>query len=87
MGHGLNLQSGGSVLVWLSPDWSLEITQQMDARVYRQGQKKKVYIYTIAIKNSIDMAIIDTLKKKGVGQEGFIKAIKTYVNMSNKKEG
>lgn len=87
VGHGLNLQSGGSVLVWLSPDWSLEVTQQMDARIYRQGQKKKVYIYTIAIKDSIDMAIIDTLKQKGVGQEGFIEAIKTYVNMSNKKEG
>jgi SNF2 family DNA or RNA helicase len=78
VGHGLNLQAGGHVLVWLSPDWSLERTEQMDARVYRQGQKDKVFIYTIAVKDSIDMVVMDALKTKGTGQEGFMNALKRY---------
>jgi SNF2 family DNA or RNA helicase len=78
VGHGLNLQAGGHVLVWLSPDWSLERTEQMDARVYRQGQKDKVFIYTIAVKDSIDMVVMDALKTKGTGQDGFMNALKRY---------
>jgi SNF2 family DNA or RNA helicase len=78
VGHGLNLQAGGHVLVWLSPDWSLERTEQMDARVYRQGQKKKVFIYTIAVRDSIDMAVINALQEKGKGQDGFMNALKQY---------
>ena len=50
----------------------------MDARVYRQGQKNKVFIYTIAVKESIDMAVIEALQVKGRGQEGFMNALKMY---------
>ena len=78
VGHGLNLQSGGNVLVWLSPDWSLERTQQMDARVYRQGQMKKVFIYTMACKETIDNTVIQVLAQKGDGQNGLINALKQY---------
>lgn len=78
VGHGLNMQSGGNVLVWLSPDWSLERTQQMDARVYRQGQKNKVFIYTMACKETIDNTIIQVLARKGAGQNSLINALKQY---------
>lgn len=78
VGHGLNLQAGGNVLVWLSPDWSLERTLQMNARIYRQGQDKKVFIYTIAAKNTIDHVVISALQDKGAGQESTINALKEY---------
>jgi len=76
VGHGLNLQAGGHVLVWLSPDWSSERTMQMDARIWRQGQAEKVFIHTIAVKDSIDLFVIEALGKKFEGQGSFIDAIK-----------
>ena len=78
VGHGLNLQNGGSVMVWLSPDWSLERTLQMNARIYRQGQKDKVFIYTIAAKETIDHVVIDALQGKDKGQNITIDALKAY---------
>jgi len=84
VGHGLNLQSGGNVLVWISPDWSLERTLQMNARVYRQGQKKKVFIHTIACKNTVDLAVIDALKHKSDGQNATIDALKRYIKIKGK---
>lgn len=77
-GHGLNLQGGGNVLVWLSPDWSLERTLQMNARLYRQGQKSKVFIYNIICSDSIDMVVANTLKNKEEGQEAIVNALKEY---------
>lgn len=79
VGHGLNLQAGGNVMVWLSPDWSLERTLQMDARIYRQGQKDKVFIHTIACKNSVDLVVIDALQHKAEGQNATINALKLYI--------
>ena len=60
-GHGLNLQSGGSTLVWFSLTWSLELYQQTNARLYRQGQKNTVVIHHLITKNTIDE---DIIKKK-----------------------
>jgi len=79
VGHGLNLQTGGNVLVWLSPDWSLERTLQMNARVYRQGQTKKVFVHTIICTNTIDMVVVDALKRKSEGQSATINALKEYI--------
>jgi SNF2 family DNA or RNA helicase len=79
VGHGLNLQSGGHTLVWLSPDWSLERTLQMNARVFRQGQKQKVFIHTIACKNTVDLAVIEALQNKSQGQRATINALKQYI--------
>jgi len=78
IGHGLNLQGGGHILVWLSPDWSLERTLQMNARLYRQGQTKKVFIHQIVAKNTIDEAVVEALKRKDKGQRGLINALKAY---------
>jgi len=77
-GHGLNLQAGGNVLIWLSRDWSMERTQQFEARIFRQGQKKKVFIYSIVARGTIDYEIAARLVEKGSGQRQLIDILKQY---------
>lgn len=78
-GHGLNLQSGGSTLVWFSLTWSLELYQQTNARLYRQGQKDTVVIHHLIIKNTIDEDIMKGLKRKDKTQESLMKAVKARI--------
>lgn len=78
-GHGLNLQSGGSTLVWFSLTWSLELYQQTNARLYRQGQKNTVVIHHLITKNTIDEDIIKSLKRKDKTQEALMKAVKARI--------
>ena len=77
-GYGLNLQSGGNILVWLSRDWSLEKTVQFEARLLRQGQKKTVFIYDIVADKTIDTVIKQALSRKHKGQQSLIAALKDY---------
>lgn len=53
-GHGLNLQEGGSTIVWFSLTWSLELYQQLNARLYRQGQKHTVIIEHLVTEGTVD---------------------------------
>ena len=78
-GHGLNLQSGGSTLVWFSLTWSLELYQQTNARLYRQGQKDTVVIHHLITKNTIDEDIMKSLKRKDKTQEALMKAVKARI--------
>ena len=78
-GHGLNLQSGGSTLVWFSLIWSLELYQQTNARLYRQGQKNTVVIHHLITKNTIDEDIMKSLKRKDKTQEALMKAVKARI--------
>lgn len=76
-GHGLNLQSGGSTLVWFSLPWSLELYQQTNARLWRQGQTANtVVIQHIITKDTIDAKILDALKAKDTTQAELISAVK-----------
>ena len=75
-GHGLNLQSGGSTLVWFGLTWSLELYQQTNARLYRQGQKNTVVIHHIITKGTIDKDIVKALKRKDKTQSSLIDAVK-----------
>lgn len=75
-GHGLNLQQGGSTLVWFGLTWSLELYQQTIGRLYRQGQKNTVVIQHIVTKGSIDEQILKTLERKNKTQEDLIEAVK-----------
>lgn len=75
-GHGLNLQNGGSSLVWFGLTWSLELYQQTNARLYRQGQKNMVVIQHIITKDTIDEQILKALKKKNKTQSDLIDAVK-----------
>ena len=79
-GHGLNLQSGGSTLIWFGLTWSLELYQQTNARLYRQGQHSDtVIIQHIIAKNTIDEQIIKALKKKDNTQSALINAVKAEI--------
>ena len=78
-GHGLNLQSGGSTLVWFGITWSLELYQQTVARLWRQGQKNTVVIQHIITKNTIDENIMAALDKKEHTQTALIEAVKANI--------
>ena len=78
-GHGLNLQSGGSTLVWFGITWSLELYQQTVARLWRQGQKNTVVIQHIIAKNTIDENIMAALEKKEHTQSALIDAVKANI--------
>lgn len=76
-GHGLNLQSGGSALVWFGITWSLELYQQTNARLWRQGQTAETVVIThIITKGTIDERIIKALKSKDTSQVALIDAVK-----------
>ena len=78
-GHGLNLQSGGSTLVWFGITWSLELYQQTVARLWRQGQKHTVVIQHIITKNTIDENILAALENKEHTQTALIEAVKANI--------
>lgn len=76
-GHGLNLQSGGSTLIWFGLTWSLELYEQTNARLYRQGQKADtVVIEHIITKETIDEEILKALERKDCVQGALINAVK-----------
>lgn len=75
-GHGLNLQTGGSTLIWFGLTWSLELYQQTNARLYRQGQTNTVVIHHIVTKGTIDEKVLSALEKKEKTQNSLIDAVK-----------
>ena len=78
-GHGLNLQSGGSTLIWFGLTWSLELYQQTNARLWRQGQTSTVIIHHIISKDTIDEDVMKALKKKDKVQGNLIDAVKARI--------
>lgn len=76
-GHGLNLQQGGHIAVWYSlPNWNLELYQQANARLYRQGQKNAVVIYHLICENTIETDMLEALEKKDVSQKSLLSALR-----------
>jgi SNF2 family DNA or RNA helicase len=80
-GHGLNLQSGGSTLIWFGLTWSLELYQQTNARLYRQGQRDTVIVHHIITKNTIDEDVLLALTKKEKIQDALIDAVKANLEV------
>jgi len=78
-GHGLNLQAGGSNLIWFGLTWSLELYQQTNARLWRQGQKDTVVIHHLVAKGTIDERVIKALKNKDNTQAALIDAVKAIL--------
>lgn len=74
--YGLNLQAGGSIIVWYGLTWSLEQYQQANARIYRQGQEHTVVIHHLVTKGTIDERVMAALSKKEAGQEALLAAVK-----------
>lgn len=80
-GHGLNLQAGGSTLIWFGLTWSLELYQQTNARLHRQGQKDTVVIHHIIAKSTIDEDVMKTLRKKEKTQNALINAVRANLEV------
>jgi SNF2 family DNA or RNA helicase len=80
-GHGLNLQAGGSTLIWFGLTWSLELYQQTNARLWRQGQKDTVVIHHIITRGTIDENVMTALKKKDKTQAALIDAVKAQLEV------
>ncbi|MCO6672349.1 DEAD/DEAH box helicase [Cutibacterium avidum] len=85
-GHGLNLQQGGHLLVWFSLTWSLELYQQTNARLYRQGQTQPVTITHLATQNTLDQAVLKALETKNTTQAALIDAVTTELTTTPRKE-
>ena len=75
-GHGLNIQEGGHILIWFGLTWSLELYQQTNARLWRQGQSETVTIHHIVCRDTVDSDVLAVLKSKDVTQEKLIAAVK-----------
>lgn len=80
-GHGLNLQSGGSTLIWFGLTWSLELYQQTNARLHRQGQTDTVVIHHIIAKGTIDEQVMAALRKKEKTQDALIDAVRANLKV------
>ena len=80
-GHGLNLQSGGSTLVWFSLTWSLELYEQLNDRLWRQGQEHTVVIHHIISEGTIDEDIMSALARKDVGQNALRDAVRARLEV------
>jgi SNF2 family DNA or RNA helicase len=78
-GHGLNLQAGGSTIIWFGLTWSLELYQQANARLWRQGQKDTVVIHHIITKGTIDEQVMLALERKQTGQMALIDAVRARI--------
>lgn len=87
-GHGLNLQQGGSILIWFGLTWSLELYQQTNARLWRQGQANKtVIIQHIVARDTIDERILNVLEHKDGTQAALIEAVKADLGMTEMGNG
>ncbi|MCI8806301.1 MAG: DEAD/DEAH box helicase [Clostridiales bacterium] len=75
-GHGLNLQAGGNIIVWFGLTWSLELYQQANARLYRQGQENAVIIHHLITEETADENVLKSLQGKEEVQEGLLNALK-----------
>lgn len=83
-GHGLNLQSGGNIMVWLTTPWSLELVEQTNARLFRQGQTEPVSIIHIQTSDTIDADVAKALEKKDTTQTALINAVKAQIRKEKK---
>ena len=77
--YGLNLQAGGHIIVWFGLNWSLELYQQANARLYRQGQKENVVIHHLVTAGGYDENVMDALEAKEVTQDSFLDALKARI--------
>lgn len=74
-GHGVQLQFGGSTLVWYSPVWSRDLTEQTEARIWRRGQGKPVDVYTVCAGGTIDVEIASRVE----GKAGFKRLLEAHM--------
>lgn len=79
IGHGLNLQDGGHILIWFGLNWSLELYQQANERLNRPGQKNVCRAYHLVLKGTHDARVLKSLKNKDIGQAAAIEALRLEI--------
>ena len=79
IGHGLNLQEGGHIIVWFGLTWSLELYQQANERLNRPGQKSVCRVYHLIAKGTHDERVLASLANKDKGQAGALEALRLDV--------
>lgn len=85
--YGLNLQQGGNHIIWFGLNWSLELYQQANKRLHRQGQTEKVIIHHIAIEGGVDEDVLAALESKTDTQDKLIEALKARIEKVQEQEG
>jgi SNF2 family DNA or RNA helicase len=83
LGHGLNLQGGGSTVVWYSPCWSRELYDQFNGRVARRGQTETPKIYRLLCSDTIDLAVVETLRERGNEQAQMLQILLNLQQLKN----
>nr|DAT36602.1 MAG TPA: Chromatin remodeling complex ATPase [Caudoviricetes sp.] len=84
-GHGLNLQAGGNIIVWFGLTWSLELYQQANARLYRQGQENAVIIHHLITEGTADESVLASLQGKKDVQDELLDSLKAKYGDKNKQ--
>lgn len=79
-GHGLNLQAGGHIIIWFGLTWSLELYQQANARLHRQGQSQPVTVYHVITADTVDKNVLKVITSKAVKQDALIDAVKARID-------
>lgn len=87
IGHGLNLQEGGHIIVWYGLTWSLELYQQANERLNRPGQKNVCRVYHLVLKGTHDERVLKSLKNKDIGQAAAIEALRLEITKETQKNG
>lgn len=85
--YGLNLQAGGNHVIWFGLNWSLELFQQANKRLHRQGQTQTVFIHELAVENSRDTDVIAALQDKDATQDALIESLKVRISEVKAKYG
>lgn len=80
-GHGLNIQKGGHILIWFSMIWSLEMYQQTNARLWRQGQTHVVTVHHIVCSDTVDEDVLKAQEHKDTTQQNLIAAVKAHLTI------
>ena len=82
--YGLNLQQGGNHVIWFGLNWSLELYQQANKRLHRQGQTEKVIVHHLAVAEGVDGDVLNALAGKETTQEQLLLALKARIERAKK---
>lgn len=84
--YGLNLQFGGNHVIWFTPTWSLELYQQANARLHRQGQTQRVIIHHLIVEGSVDEDVMRALDGKADTQDALMQSLKARIEKYRRSE-
>jgi len=83
--YGLNLQDGGNHIIWFGLNWSLELYQQANKRLHRQGQKERVFIHNLIVQGSMDEDVMNALQGKSTTQDSLLQALRVRIEKAKEE--